>query len=194
MRLLPVWCAVLSGCALQAAEPPVAVPATPAPLPRGIAQLGHGPDAVFSLCADCPAPTRKVMAPVPPPIRLAEVPKPKPVPPLREERLARAVHFSFASSRLTAAARQALASLRPLLLEARSIALTGHTDRVGKPAFNRRLAQRRAQTVRQALLDLGIPEGRIVRVEAQCCIEDPPPVHPPARRTDLELLIVRPAP
>ena len=194
MRLLPVWCAVLSGCALQAAEPPVAVPATPAPLPRGIAQNGHGPEAVFRLCADCPAPSRKVLAPVPPPIRLAEVPKPKPALPQREERLSRAIHFPFASSRLTAEARQALDSLRPQLLEARTIGLTGHTDRVGKPAFNRRLALRRAQTIRQALLDLGVPEERIVRVEAECCIEAPPPVHPPARRTELELLIMRPAP
>ena len=72
--------------------------------------------------------------------------------------------------------------------------LTGHTDRVGKPAFNRRLALRRAQTVRQALLDLGVPEERIGRVEARCCIEDPPSVHPPARRTNLKLLIMRPTP
>ncbi len=194
MKLLPVWCAVLSGCALQAAEPPTALPPLPAPLPRGIAQFGHGPDAVFSLCADCPAPSRKVLAPVPPPIRLAEVPKPKPAIPQREERLTRAIHFPLASSRLTAQVRQALDSLRPQLLEARTIALIGHTDQVGKPAFNWRLAQRRAQTVRQALLDLGVPEDRIVRVEAECCIEAPPPMHPPARRTDLELLIMRPAP
>lgn len=194
MRLLPVWCAMVFGCALQAAEPPGDVPSTPAPLPRGIAQTGHGPEAVFRLCTDCPAPTRKVLAPVPPPIRLAEIPKPKPVIPPQEERITRAVHFHFASSRLTTGARQALDSLRPLLLEARSIALTGHTDRVGHPTFNRRLALRRAETVRQALLGLGVAEERIVRVEAECCIEAPPTVHPPARRTDLELLIVRPAP
>ena len=194
MRLLPAWCAVLSGCALQAAEPPCDVPSTPIPLLRGIAQTGHGPEAVFRLCTDCPVPTRKVLAPVPPPIRLAETAKPKPALPQREERLSRAIHFPLASSRLTAEARQALDSLRPQLLEARTIALTGHTDRVGKPAFNRRLALRRAQTIRQALLDLGVPEERIVRVEAECCIEDPPPVHPPARRTELELLIMRPAP
>ena len=192
--MLPAWCAVLSGCALQAAEPPCDVPSTPIPLLRGIAQTGHGPEAVFRLCTDCPVPTRKVLAPVPPPIRLAETAKPKPVLPPQEERITRAVHFPLASSRLTAEAGQALDSLRPLLLEARSIALTGHTDQVGKPAFNHRLAQRRAQTVRQALLDLGVPEERIARVDARCCIEDPPPVHPPARRTDLELLIMRPTP
>ena len=193
MRLLPVWCAVLSGCALQAAEPPCDVPSTPIPLLRGIAQTGHGPEAVFRLCTDCPVPTRKVLAPVPSPIRLAEIPKPKPVLPPQEERITRAVHFPFASSRLTAEARQALENLRPLLMEARSIVLTGHTDRVGHPTFNRRLALHRAQTVHQALLGLGVAEERIVRVEAECCIEAPPPVHPPARRTDLELLIVRPA-
>jgi outer membrane protein OmpA-like peptidoglycan-associated protein len=194
VRMLPAWCAVLSGCALQAAEPPCDVPSTPIPLLRGIAQTGHGPEAVFRLCTDCPAPSRKVLAPAPPPIRLAEIPKPKQVIPPQEERITRAVHFPFASSRLTAGARQTLEALHPLLLEARSIALTGHTDRVGRPTFNRRLAQRRAQTIRQALLGLGVQEERIVRVQAECCIEAPPPVHPPARRTDLELRIVRPAP
>ncbi len=191
MRAALVCCALLVGCTVQPVEPVANLSAVPAREPLGISQTGHGREAVFRLCANCPAPTRKVLAPVSPPIRLIEVPKPKTVPPLREERLARAIHFPFASSRLTAGERQALDSLRPLLLETRSIALTGHTDRVGKPAFNRRLALRRAETVRQVLLDLGIPEDRIVRVEAECCIEAPPPVHPPARRTDLELLIVR---
>ena len=196
MRAALVCCSLLVGCTVQPAEPVAGVSPMPAPVhePLGIAQTGHGREAVFRLCADCPTPTRKMQATVPPPIRLAEVPKPKPVPPPREERITRAVHFPFASSRLTAGARQALDSLRPLLIEAKSIALTGHTDRVGNPAFNHRLALRRAETVRQALLGLGIPEDRIVRVEAECCIEDPPPVHPPARRTDLELLIARPAP
>ncbi|HNH90072.1 MAG TPA: OmpA family protein [Thiobacillaceae bacterium] len=194
MRSSLVCCALLVGCTVQPAEPVASLSTTPAPLPRGIAQTGHGREAVFMLCADCLAPTRKVLAPVPSPTRLVEKPKPKPVPPPQEERITRAVHFPLASSRLTAEAGQALDSLRPLLLEARSIALTGHTDQVGKPAFNHRLAQRRAQTVRQALLDLGVPEERIARVDARCCIEDPPPVHPPARRTDLELLIMRPTP
>lgn len=194
MRATLVCCALLAGCTLQPAELVAGGSTIPAREPLGIAQTGHGRETVFMLCSDCPVPTRKVLAPVPPPIRLAEVPKPKPVPPPREERITRAVHFPFASSRLTIGARQALVSLRPLLLEARAIALTGHTDRVGKPAFNHRLALRRAETIHQALLAMGVPPDRIVRVEAQCCIEDPPPVHPPARRTDLDILIVRPSP
>ena len=117
MRAALVCCALLVGCTVQPAEPVASLSAVPARESLGIAQAGHGREAVFMLCADCPAPTRKVLAPVPPPIRLAEVPKPKPVPPPREERITRAVHFPFASSRLTAGARQALDSLRPLLIE-----------------------------------------------------------------------------
>lgn len=193
MRAGLAWCALLSGCALQAG--PVAKPATPIPIPLGIAQTGYGGEAIFTLCGDCPTPARKTLAPVLAPLKLAEIPKPKLVVVApQQERITRAVHFPLASAKLTGDARQELEALRPLLLETRSIALTGHTDRVGAPAFNRRLAARRAETVRRALVDLGIPRERIVRVEAKCCVEDPPPVNPPARRTDVEILIVRPAP
>ena len=194
MRACLAWCLLLSGCALQPAEP-VAKLATPVSTPSGIAQIGYGRKAVFTLCGDCPTPTRKTLVPVPAPIKLAEVPKPKPVVMApQEERITRAVHFPLASAKLTGDARQELEALRPLLLEARSIALTGLTDRVGAPAFNRRLAARRAETVRRALVDLGMPRERIVRVEAKCCVDDPPPVNPPARRTDVDILVVRPAP
>jgi hypothetical protein len=186
------WSVLLSGCALQPLEPVISMSAEVA-LHLGIAQTGHGMEAVYRLCADCPAPTRKVLAPMAPPIRLAEAPKAQsaPVPQPKEERITRAVHFSFASSKLTAEARRTLDALRPLLLEARSIGLSGHTDRVGAPAFNRKLAARRAETVKRALLDLGVARERIVRVESACCVEDPPRVNPPARRTDVEMLIVR---
>jgi outer membrane protein OmpA-like peptidoglycan-associated protein len=81
--------------------------------------------------------------------------------------------------------------MRPLLLVAKSITITGHTDRVGASAFNRRLAARRAETVSRAVAALGVPPERIVRVRGECCVEDPPQVNPPARRTDVEMLIVR---
>ena len=197
MRVGLAWSVLLSGCALQPMEPVASMSAaTATALPLGIAQTGHGPDAVFRLCMDCPAPTRKVLAPVAPPIRLAEAPKAKsaPVPQPKEERITRAVHFSLASSKLTAEARRTLDVMRPLLLGAKSIGLSGHTDRVGKPAFNRKLAARRSETIKRALLDLGVPRERIVRIDSACCVEDPPRVNPPARRTDVEMLIVRPAP
>ena len=187
-------CAALAGCTLQPAGPLTQRTAAQAPLPLGIAQSSHGPGAVFRLCSDCPTPTRKVLAAPPPPIRLAEVPKLKPPLPPRQEHITRAVHFPFASARLTDQARQDLDALKALLSEARTITLTGSTDRIGTPAFNQRLAVRRAETVRQALLAMGVPADRIAPVEARCCADDPPRINPSARRTDLDILIVRPAP
>ena len=187
-------CAALAGCTLQPAEPPTQQSAAQAPLPLGIVQSGHGPAAVFRLCSDCPAPTRKVLAAPPPPIRLAEAPRPKPPLQPRQEHITRAVHFPFASARLTAQARQELDALKALLPEARTITLTGNTDRVGTPAFNQRLAVRRAETVKQALLDVGVPVDRIAPVEARCCVDAPPRINPSARRTDLDILIVSPSP
>ena len=178
---------------MQPAEP-VAKPATPVSIPLGIVQSGHGPAAVFRLCSDCPAPTRKVLAAPPPPIRLAEVPKPKPASPPGQERITHVVHFPFASARLTTQARQKLDALKALLPEARAITLTGSTDRIGTPAFNQRLAIRRAEAVKQALIDMGVPADRIAPVEARCCVDDPPRINPSARRTDLDILIVRPIP
>lgn len=196
MRMLPVWCVMLSGCALQAAEQTVSLPSSPSPIHLGIAQTGHGPAAHFRLCVDCPAHTRKVLAPVPTPIRLVESRKAAPTTPPSpvEEHLTLSVRFNFASSSLTSEARQALNVVLPKLLEAKSIHLIGHTDRVGALAFNLRLAARRAETVRQALLTLGVAAERIAHVDAECCVDDPPRINPRARRTDLDILIVRPAP
>lgn len=196
MRLLPAWCVMLTGCALQTAEPVAPLQSAPDPIHLGIVQTGHGQNARFRLCADCPAPTRKVLVPVPPPIRLVEPPKAKPIPaPVpKEEPITHKVFFPFASSSLTAKARRELHALRPQLLDAKSIRLTGHTDRVGALAFNRKLAVRRAEAVRQTLLTLGVAPERIAHVGAECCMNDPPSINPQARRTDVDILIVRPAP
>ncbi len=196
MRLLPAWCAMLSGCALQTAEPVALLPSAPDPIHLGIAQTGHDSEARFRLCADCPPPTRKALAPVPPPIRLVEPPKakPTPAPAPKEEPITHKVFFPFASSNLTDKARRELHALRPQLLKAKSIRLTGHTDRVGAPAFNRMLAARRAEAVRQSLLTLGVAPERIAHVGAECCVNDPPSFNPQARRTDVDVLIVRPVP
>jgi hypothetical protein len=188
---------MLSGCTLQIVEPVAPyLPSAPESIHVGITQTGHGSEARFRLCADCPVPTRKVLAPVPPPIRLVELTKAKPIlaPAPKAEPITRRVFFPFASSSLTAKARRELNALQPQLLEAKSIHLTGYTDRVGVPTFNRKLATRRTETVRQALLDLGVPADRIAPVEARCCVDDPPRINPSARRTDLDILIVRPAP
>ena len=72
-----------------------------------------------------------MLAAPPPPIRLTEIPKPKLASAPRQEHITRAVHFPFASAWLTTQARQELDALKALLPEARTITLTGNTDRVG---------------------------------------------------------------
>lgn len=50
-------------------------------------------------------------------------------------------------------------------LEARELLVVGHADRVGSDADNLRLSQRRAEAVRAALVQRGVPMERI-RVQA----------------------------
>nr|WP_231623891.1 MULTISPECIES: OmpA family protein [Neisseria] len=40
-----------------------------------------------------------------------------------------------------------------------SIRITGHTDRLGDDAYNQRLSQARAETVRRYLINRGVPAG-----------------------------------
>jgi outer membrane protein OmpA-like peptidoglycan-associated protein len=73
------------------------------------------------------------------------------------------VQFDFASAALTpggvAHAAAAAVSLRGMTLE--RVRLVGHTDTVGSPAANRRLADRRARAVAAALIAAGVPAALI---------------------------------
>lgn len=73
------------------------------------------------------------------------------------------VYFDFKSTRLRAEAARLLqetaASMeRP---ETWVVLVQGHTDRQGPAAYNRHLAERRAGTVKQFLVELGVPEASI---------------------------------
>ena len=186
--LLAMVC-LLSGCASQVpGKPPLSVQeARPT---MGVTQVGYGHEAVFALCATCPGPTPKTLAPAPITVALPERPAlTSPAP--KEVRITHSVRFPLASARLTKDARQSLEALLPQLREAKSITITGHTDRVGSKAFNRRLAMHRAAAVKRALMSLGIPQEQIALVRGVCCVDDPPPVNPPARRADLELVVAK---
>ncbi|MFO1209165.1 MAG: OmpA family protein [Amaricoccus sp.] len=73
------------------------------------------------------------------------------------------VHFDFASAAPTpggvANTNAAAVSLRAMALE--RIRIVGHTDTVGSPAANRRLAARRAGTVAAALIAAGVSAALI---------------------------------
>ncbi len=85
------------------------------------------------------------------------------------------VQFDFASAALTpgGAAHTAAAavSLRGMTLE--RVRLVGHTDTVGSPVANRRLAEHRARAVAAALIAAGVPETLI---EIDGLGEENPPV------------------
>jgi len=73
------------------------------------------------------------------------------------------VYFVFGRDELTDDSRQAI---KPLLEEvtrrpAPEIAVTGHADQAGPDAVNDALSRRRAERVRDMLVELGIPATRI---------------------------------
>lgn len=85
------------------------------------------------------------------------------------------VHFDFASASLTpggqAHAAAAAVTLADMTLS--RVRVVGHTDRVGSPAANRRLAEKRARAVAEFLVAAGLPPDLI---EADAMGEDGSPV------------------
>jgi OOP family OmpA-OmpF porin len=73
------------------------------------------------------------------------------------------LNFETGSAQLTAASRQTVDGLRGLL-EAHPLAqvsIEGYTDNTGSPAANKQLAQQRAETVKEMLVQSGIGAGRM---------------------------------
>lgn len=74
------------------------------------------------------------------------------------------VQFDFASSALTPGGQEraslAAAALSGMVLE--QVRVVGHTDRVGRPEANRRLAARRADAVARFLVESGLPADLII--------------------------------
>ena len=105
--------------------------------------------------------------PAAPPAALAQAPAaPRAAPPMKKKLVLRGVRFDFGKATIRADARpvlnEAIATLKqqggiPVIAE-------GHTDNVGTDAYNMKLSQRRAQSVRDYLVAGGISPRRI-RVE-----------------------------
>jgi len=73
------------------------------------------------------------------------------------------VYFDFKSTRLRADAVKVLqeATGSMDLTNAWVVLVQGHTDRQGPAEYNKTLAQKRAESVRQFLVELGVPEASI---------------------------------
>ncbi|HYG43942.1 MAG TPA: OmpA family protein [Bordetella sp.] len=74
------------------------------------------------------------------------------------------VSFGFGSATLTPAGLAGVAEIAADLRAKKTIEqleIVGHTDRIGSDEANDALSQRRAEAVRQALIDYGIPAGGV---------------------------------
>lgn len=95
----------------------------------------------------------------------AVMPAPRPIPAARRSvsHSAESI-FGFDQSTLQPAGRQALDGFAVELrgLEFESVSVEGHTDRLGSTAYNQALSQRRAEVVRNYLVDSGgVPAAKV---------------------------------
>jgi outer membrane protein OmpA-like peptidoglycan-associated protein len=103
------------------------------------------------------------------------------------------IYFDFKSTRLRAEGARLLqetaATLQPSA--AWAVLVQGYADRHGPAAYNRVLAERRATTVKQFLVELGVPEDWIKVVtmgpEAALCDDPSPECQQLDRRVHLEI-------
>jgi len=117
---------------------------------KGIAQAGHWKPQACAAVLDPPAP---------PPV--AAAPAPLPAQPLR---LSADALFGFDSDVLSQAGQSAVQGVLAQVREAsqvQSIQVVGYTDRIGGADYNQRLSQRRAESVRVALVQGGVPAQTI---------------------------------
>ena len=94
-----------------------------------------------------------------------EVPVQIPVP-FAESEVLHGVTFDFDSARLTPNARTILRNVAERLAyhHKTEVEISGHTDSVGSRAYNQRLSERRAEAVRDYLIELGVDAERLTAV------------------------------
>ena len=180
--------AVLAGCA----STPPSQSESSAPARLGVTQqpsVAHrDAQSFYVVCADCPGPTPKTpFSETNKPLAKHPVAMTEPVKNSAVDRAGRATkdskaetakpqtkvlfaaHFAFGTAQLSAADKQALQDLLPLLKKQR-LTIVGHTDSVGPQDFNDWLALRRAQSVKNHLATLGLDPERIrVSGRGKCC-------------------------
>jgi len=79
----------------------------------------------------------------------------------------RDVHFEFDSAKLTAADKTKLDVIATRLKKeapSAQLRVSGHTDSVGKDAYNQKLSERRAHSVTDYLVSSGVPRSSFVSV------------------------------
>jgi outer membrane protein OmpA-like peptidoglycan-associated protein len=88
------------------------------------------------------------------------------------------IYFDFKSARLRADAARMLQDKAGAMVrtDTWTVLVTGYADAQGPPAYNRTLAQRRAEAVKQFLVELGVPETsvKVVTVGQDATLCDDP--------------------
>lgn len=174
MRLgfIGICLAVTAGCAMA---PPGGTEST-APVRLGIAQMSDDEgERIFMICAHCPAPTMKTpisrslamttaIEKTTPIVHIPPTKAPEPQP-----QILYTTHFAFGTAQPSASDKKALLDLLPRL-EHQRLVLTGYTDSAGPQDFNEWLALRRAQSLKEYLVGIGL-EGDAIEVsgQGQCC-------------------------
>lgn len=138
-------------------------------------------DAIYRYCDACPAPSAKTMPP--PPVAAQTLPvvqpvsQPAPVPRVRKWTI------RFALGKAVVEDTEALRAIATALetTPGASVFVSGHTDALGNAGFNRKLADRRAKSVVEALRRAGV-EAKRIHYDSLCCIDNPPINNPPARK------------
>lgn len=105
-------------------------------------------------------PVREVIEPVPPPQPTVQEPVV----------LDADTHFAFDSARLRSGARAVLDALVEEVKgyeSVESVTITGHADLIGDAGYNQRLSERRAETVRQYLIDNRAIKPQLIQVSGK---------------------------
>ena len=127
-------------------------------------------------------------------VKPTETPKPKAGVPTPDTAVTHAdIYFDFKSARLRADAAKLLQDTAASMTrtETWTVLITGYADIHGPAAYNKVLAQRRAETVKQFLVELGVPESSIKVIalgpEATLCDDPDKACQQLNRRVHLEI-------
>jgi len=175
----PVDAAFANGSAATAPVTPAAAPASPAdaggaaavapvasPDGTGAVALTAAPTDASSTASPAASSTASTA-----PAAVAAPPTAAATPPSRPEYITRPVvlntdaAFFFGKDRLTAAGKDSVENLAAYIklwgIEDVQVEVIGHTDRIGSARDNLQLSLRRAEAVRQVLVDAGVPAASI---------------------------------
>src|SRR5438876_9420048 len=103
------------------------------------------------------------------------------------------LYFNFKSAHLRADAVRVLQETAAIIDRASAwvVLVQGYADRQGPPEYNKMLAQRRAETVKQFLVELGVPDAAVrvvtMRQDGSLCDDPGKECHQINRRVHLEI-------